>query len=331
MQKISIIVPVYNAEEYLDECVSSIVNQTHLDIEILLIDDGSNDNSKSICLSWQEKDNRIKVISKENQGVSATRNLGIENACGDYVCFVDSDDFVSNDYCEKMLSHMDKGVDFVALGLAKVKNGQTKLLSHRLKRGKYKASDVSKMVIDDGTMSGFTLHSPCAVLYRKEILNKCAIRFNSKVHYNEDGLFNAQYLFNCKNEIFVDYSDAVYFYRTNMQSATKKVDLFGERYLNSMQEIENALSCYIDQGDFCIQEQLWARKATLALSQLIFAVSKKDKQNFKKVIRDLELKVALGFVNKSKLNKKKKIIYYLMKFKFKFLLKIALNTYVKRG
>ncbi len=95
---ISVIVPVYNVEKYLDRCISSIVEQTYKNLEIILVDDGSPDNSGKICDQWAERDPRIKVIHKENGGPSETRNLGVSKSNGEYISFIDSDDFVSKNY-----------------------------------------------------------------------------------------------------------------------------------------------------------------------------------------------------------------------------------------
>lgn len=100
---ISVIVPVYNVEKYLRRCVESIMSQTYKEIEILLIDDGSTDDSGRICDDLALKDRRIHVFHKENGGVSSARNLGIERACGDYICFVDSDDWIDIDYFENAI------------------------------------------------------------------------------------------------------------------------------------------------------------------------------------------------------------------------------------
>ena len=91
---ISIIVPIYNVEKYLSRCVDSILNQTFTDFELILVDDGSTDNSGKICDEYAEKDCRIKVIHKDNWGVSSARNVGLENSVGEYIMFCDSDDFV---------------------------------------------------------------------------------------------------------------------------------------------------------------------------------------------------------------------------------------------
>ncbi len=103
MSKVSIIVPVYKVEKYLDKCVDSIVNQTYKDIEIILVDDGSPDNCPKMCDDWAIKDDRIKVIHKENGGLSDARNTGLEVSTGDYVGFVDGDDVVSNVMYEKLI------------------------------------------------------------------------------------------------------------------------------------------------------------------------------------------------------------------------------------
>ena len=104
--KVSIIIPVYNREEYLDRCISSMINQTFSNIEIILINDGSTDGSADICDSYAKKDSRIIVIHKPNGGVSSARNAGLEIMTGDYLCFCDSDDFFAPEMVEKTLKQI---------------------------------------------------------------------------------------------------------------------------------------------------------------------------------------------------------------------------------
>lgn len=99
---ISVIIPVYNVEQYLDECVASVVAQTHTNLEIILIDDGSQDESGKICDAWERKDSRIKVIHQENQSVSSARNTGIESATAEYIGFVDPDDMILPEFYENL-------------------------------------------------------------------------------------------------------------------------------------------------------------------------------------------------------------------------------------
>ena len=103
MNKISVIIPVYNAENTIDRCLDSVTKQTFGNLEIILIDDGSQDNSKEKYQEWAKKDNRIKIITQKNRGVSAARNAGINIATGDYIAFVDSDDWIDSTMYEKLL------------------------------------------------------------------------------------------------------------------------------------------------------------------------------------------------------------------------------------
>ncbi|MCD7809716.1 MAG: glycosyltransferase, partial [Erysipelotrichaceae bacterium] len=112
---ISIIVPVYNVELYINDCIESLVNQTYTNIEIVLIDDGSIDNSSSICNDWEKKDKRVKFYSKSNGGVSSARNCGIKNAKGDFIFFIDSDDYLDHELIEVLLNNHDGKIDTIAL------------------------------------------------------------------------------------------------------------------------------------------------------------------------------------------------------------------------
>lgn len=101
---ISVIVPVYKVEKYIKKCIESIINQTYENLEIILVDDGSPDNCGKICDEYAKKDKRIKVIHKENGGVSSARNLGLEKSNGQYITFIDSDDWIEEEYCEILLT-----------------------------------------------------------------------------------------------------------------------------------------------------------------------------------------------------------------------------------
>ena len=103
MLKVSIIVPIYNMEQYLNRCLESIINQTYENIEIILINDGSKDNSLEICKNYAKKDNRIMIIDQKNSGVSSARNSGLDKATGEYLAFVDPDDWIDKDGIEKMV------------------------------------------------------------------------------------------------------------------------------------------------------------------------------------------------------------------------------------
>ena len=105
---ISIIIPVYNVSQYLNECIQSVVNQSYKDFECILIDDGSSDGSEIICDQWEQKDSRIKVIHQPNQGVSKARNRGIAEVQGEYITFIDSDDWIDSNYLNALLQPIEK-------------------------------------------------------------------------------------------------------------------------------------------------------------------------------------------------------------------------------
>ena len=105
--KVSIIIPIYNSENYLTDCIESAVSQTYSDIEIILVNDGSTDGSEKICRSYEEKDQRVRLINQSNAGVSAARNAGLDASTGDLIAFIDSDDSVENDYIEYLFDLMD--------------------------------------------------------------------------------------------------------------------------------------------------------------------------------------------------------------------------------
>ena len=122
-QLISVIVAVYNVEKYLDKCVESIVNQTYHELEIILVDDGSKDNSGKICDEWAEKDSRIHVIHKQNGGLSDARNYGLKASNGEWICFVDGDDYISLNMYEKLYKNrLKQGI--TVCGYYVVKNGK---------------------------------------------------------------------------------------------------------------------------------------------------------------------------------------------------------------
>ena len=110
MEKVSVIIPIYNAEKFLSLCLESIINQTYKNLEIVLVNDGSLDNSIEICRQYAERDNRIKIIDDKNRGVSYARNKGIEKATGQYILFIDSDDIVKKNYIDILVKKINKNI-----------------------------------------------------------------------------------------------------------------------------------------------------------------------------------------------------------------------------
>lgn len=211
--KISVIVPVYKVEEYLPRCLDSIINQTYKNLEIILIDDGSPDNSGKICDEYAKKNKKIKVIHKENGGASSARNAGLDIMSGDYVTFVDSDDYIRENMIERMLL------------LSKINNADVVQISFERDEEKFKNQfefdDYCRVVVGDENIKNFALdrfHRPdaCGKLYRSEILRE--LRFDEAITYAEDlelGLRAYKAI-----EKSVVSNEKLYFYRPNDNSAT---------------------------------------------------------------------------------------------------------------
>ncbi len=210
MELISVIVPVYNAEKYFDICVQSIADQTYKNLEIILVDDGSPDNCPAICDKWAKKDSRIKVIHKENGGVSSARNTGIENANGAYIGFVDSDDYIELDMIEA-LHKLVKQDDFdVAVCNNYNRNAADEIYALG---GDYKDSVHRGKGVLEAFVKGedFDPFSNCNKLFKMSLIKSKNIRFDENVKYGEDFLFN--YMFFREAEKCVSVAKCFYNYR----------------------------------------------------------------------------------------------------------------------
>ena len=196
---ISIIVPVYNVEKVLHNCVESILSQTFSDFELILVDDGSPDNSGKICDEYAAKNNRIQVIHKANGGVSTARNAGIEKAKGEYICFVDSDDYLEKDYLNTLIEAKRKHPDFdnVWCGFQTVEdyNRKNKEIVVSEKDKKASLSDIGCIMDLCGK---WLVQMPWNKLFVTKIIRKNSLNFPPELSLGEDYIFNLQYL-DCTN------------------------------------------------------------------------------------------------------------------------------------
>lgn len=183
---ITIIVPVYNAAKYLHRCIDSILVQSFTDFELLLINDGSTDNSGVICNEYQVRDSRVRVFHKENGGVSSARNLGIDNAKGEWVTFIDSDDWVEIDYLKYLFEKKEDGFPVSAY----IYERENEVFYEKLNDS---LITINVDCLTDVLMKG-AYTTPYSKLYKYEVLKKENIRFNSKLTSFEDTLFVWTYL-----------------------------------------------------------------------------------------------------------------------------------------
>lgn len=185
---ISIIIPIYNAEKYLRCCIESIIAQTFTDFELLLIDDGSKDNSGAICDEYAAKDARIRVFHKENGGVSSARNLGLDNAKGEWITFIDSDDWVKQDYLYSMISQPD--ADLIMSSFDIIENVEE--WDNNIECKIYTKNEIKNFI--DIYIYTANLCSPWCKLFRSSLINQ--LRFNSNISFAEDTIFVFEYLCN---------------------------------------------------------------------------------------------------------------------------------------
>ena len=218
-EKISVIVPVYNVEAYLERCVESILQQTYAHFELILINDGSTDSSGQICDHLASQYENIKVYHIENAGVSNARNMGIQLATGSWVTFIDSDDFVTQDYLATLASAVEGlNVGFVIAPLHHIKNGiVTDLPSHSGKTELWSTEETMKELL----MTTRTSFFPVAKLFKRDLL--ADEKFNTNYHLAEDALFLTELLLKTRCScVFID--KPVYYYDHREGSATTSVN-----------------------------------------------------------------------------------------------------------
>lgn len=215
-KKISIIVPVYNAEQYLSKCIESLTSQTYQDIQIILVDDGSTDLSPEICDSYAEGDDRIIVIHKKNCGVSAARNTGLKTATGSWIGFVDADDWVSSDMYQKLLDNaLRENADISAGGIVDVYGDQWKPRRPQSKEDRYLCGGTEQAWVYSNTDTHMS-RGIWNKIYRKKIIKD--IHFLDGF-YVEDMAFHYEALTNCK--LFVFDATPLYYYRHLKESRSE--------------------------------------------------------------------------------------------------------------
>lgn len=231
---ISIIVPVYNVEKYLDRCVCSLIRQTLSDTEIILVDDGSPDTCPKLCDVWAEKDSRIRVVHKPNGGLASARNAGLDVATGEYVAFVDSDDYVLDDTYSTLFAAAKQG-DFDV-----VYNGYTYYLPEGTKEDKAvtdcECRDMEKYVTSMLGDDNYVI-SACMGIYRRSVIADNHLQFLSEREYlSEDVLFNLDFLAHSKAVRYVP--QPFYQYCYNGGSLTQS---FKEQKIDNAMRLDEAI------------------------------------------------------------------------------------------
>lgn len=305
---ISVIVPVYKVEEYLDRCIESIINQTYENLEVILVDDGSPDNCPKMCDEWAKKDKRIKVIHKKNGGLSDARNRGIEKANGKYISFVDSDDYINSDYISELYNAITTNDCDISISgiVVKYTNGTIINRYTNIKEELNSKETLKKMLYDDGIDV-----SAYAKLYKRELFKN--IKF-PKGRLYEDAATTYKLIYSSKK--IANNNVPTYFYMIRNDSIAhgrfnkKKMDL-----IKSTKEMTDFIKDkYPDLSDACDRRLMYAYLSTISQLASSNEIHEKEenilteyiKKNSKKALKD------------KKCPKRDKFAIITLKFGFKF-------------
>lgn len=241
---VSIIVPVYNAEKFIHKCIDSIRTQTYENFELILVDDGSTDNSGIICDEYAQKESRIITIHKPNNGVSSARNKGLDTATGEFITFIDSDDCINPQFLEKLLYNI---ADLTICSVITNLNREYSLINHI-----YDLPSESHII--STLVNNIFLKTPWGKLFKREIIIKNNLRFDENIRYGEDTLFVLNYIKDIKNIACI--SNPLYYYTeieyhseaiTKYNLELREID-YTIRSINTLvAEIERKYSCSIQR------------------------------------------------------------------------------------
>ena len=248
--KISFIIPVYNGEQYLETCLESLAAQSFMDMEVIMINDGSTDKSSDICHRYEAKDKRFRTYDQRNKGAAAARNDGIVYAKGEWVCFVDSDDIIEKDFFINNIVWDNTDADIIFFGYSRLKNGIKTHVAMPKFQGTLESSVSSffcKFILnpdiqydEDKLPRAHVITAPWAKMYRKSFLDKYKLRFKTDLTVGEDNYFNFT-VYNHHPNCYV-CKKYMYIYRENTSSLTKK---YNDNIIEVMIKYYDALENYI--------------------------------------------------------------------------------------
>ncbi len=307
---ISVIVPIYNSEKYLKKCVNSILSQTYKDLEIILVNDGSTDNTPRICDEFAKKDNRVKVIHQENGGQATARNTGLDAAKGEYIAFVDSDDYLEQDTYELLLSMLESNnCDISMCGHKEVMENENSI----------GANDFCDEILDTKALwqevFGRLNNAVWNKLYLKELIDE--LRFPIGMIHGEDLIFNLNYLKRCKNGV-INRSEK-YYYVQRVGSVTKSG--FSEKKFTEIDSKDLALRIVKEHHPAQLENaQKYCFRARMNVLRAIFK-AELDRE-YSKEVNTFKEYVNSNYINvKNSISFKEKIEFVLFN-NFKFLYRI---------
>ena len=222
---ISVLVPVYNIERYIGQCLESVILQTYKNLEIIVVDDGSTDRSGEICDLYAEKDSRVTVIHKENGGLVSARKIAMQAASGEYIGYVDGDDYMGEDFFQDLLSAMQQtDSDVVVAGFSRELFGKTERMTNAIPCGVYEGKELENLYSSMISCGVFFRHGITTYLwnklFKKEIIKDCQISVDERITVGEDGAAVYPALLKCKRICVID--SYLYYYRQREDSMLKQ-------------------------------------------------------------------------------------------------------------
>lgn len=289
---ISIIIPIYNSEKYIKKCINSVIEQSYKNIEIILVNDGSTDNSLEICKSYKKIDSRIRIINQKNKGTAAARNVGIKKSKGEYICFVDSDDEIKSNYVEYLLYLINKNDCDIAIASYTVKSGKKEYdLGIGYSEKIINQKECLQLLLNS---KGFTV-SLCSKLFKRNVFD-CII-FPEGYMYEDDATIY-EIILNCEKISYGNKSIYTYYVRNNsvMTSNFSNKRLILLKYADKMKS--DILSKYPELNEF-VEKKYISYNFSL-LRQLVNSdLNKNQKEIKKRIINFLKRKKWLVLFSKN--------------------------------
>lgn len=288
---ISVIIPAYNSEKYIDRCIESLVNQTINDYELLIINDGSTDSTLGICKKLSSKYRNIRVLNQNNKGVSEARNYGMVNAIGDFIAFVDSDDFVEPNYLETLLHGIQKNNADLSAVTYTHESVSCKNTMPFYDKKLVNTEDALNLIACDIRYAGYLWNK----LFRKDILTKYSIKFDSHIKIWEDMLFCIEYTDHINKAFFIDAP--LYHYIDRPGSAVNN-SLIWKHYtqLSAIESIKRISEKYPKESPFVQRVNfLWADQYITAFTDRKYLQNMNKKEATRILTEIGSMKVRLGF------------------------------------
>lgn len=261
--KLSVIIPVYNTEKYIEKCLNSIANQTMKDLEIIIINDGSTDNSESVIKQWIENNKNIdaKYFKKENGGLSDARNFGVKKANGKYISFVDSDDYLEKDLYNNLEKYMDQEIDLIKFKMATYK--PTGEMIEKMNGPVFEKATGEEAFEKLCTQDKF-LEVACIYLYRKEFFKKGKFEYEAGTYHEDFGL-TPWIMINAKSVVSTDEYGYCYLQRENSITTNQNIEKEKQKSYDVLSHYDNAIKNIKNAEISTKTKMLWKRYYTNSL------------------------------------------------------------------